>query len=134
MIEHQSPLPAQPIRLGKQQNARFRDDEQRTRLNVRTGASAFTIAHIANPHINMWLFPQRLEHLRTLIVAAVRSGASHIVISGDIASVPDAEYWKATREMFQEFGIYHRDKLSLVVGNHDILGGPHSAAELLRFN
>lgn len=133
MIEHQFFPTEEAARLGKQRNARFRDDEQRARFNVSTGASSFTIAHIADPHINMRLFPQRLEHLRNLISAALKDGVSHIVISGDIASVPDVNYWKAVRVMFKELGVYHRDKLSLVVGNHDVFGGPHSAFELIRF-
>jgi predicted phosphodiesterase len=99
----------------------------------RTDVAPFMIAHIADPHINMDLHPDRLLHLRELLTQSIRQGASHIVISGDIASVPNVSYWIAVRTMLQELGIYRRDLLSLVIGNHDIFGGPHSTSELIRF-
>src|ERR1017187_4352972 len=99
----------------------------------RAGTSSFTIAHIADPHIDMAMHPERLSSLRELLVRAIRNGVSHIVISGDIASVPEVSSWIAVRTLLQGLGIYHKARVSIVIGNHDVFGGPNSTFETFRF-
>jgi 3',5'-cyclic AMP phosphodiesterase CpdA len=92
------------------------------------------IAHLSDPHINLKYHPTHLPRLRKVLTHALtESRADHIVITGDISSNAEQRDLQAARRLFQELGILHPERLSLVIGNHDIYGGPHLAEDLLSF-
>jgi len=57
----------------------------------------------------------------------------HIVVTGDITSSGDRRELDLARSLFEEFGILRSDRLSLVIGNHDIFGGVNTAQDILEF-
>jgi 3',5'-cyclic AMP phosphodiesterase CpdA len=92
------------------------------------------IAHLSDCHINLKYHPQHLPRLRrTLEDALEHNGADHIIITGDLTSNADARDLLTTRRLFESFGILKSSKLTVIVGNHDIFGGPHLADDLLSF-
>jgi 3',5'-cyclic AMP phosphodiesterase CpdA len=92
------------------------------------------IAHLSDPHINQKHHPSHLLRLKAVISDALENQrADHIVITGDISSNAEERDLLATKALFKELGILDPAKLTLVIGNHDIFGGPHLADEVLRF-
>lgn len=92
------------------------------------------IAHLSDPHINLQFHPSHLGRLRYVLEDALYAhGADHIVITGDLTSNADERDLAACRGLFEEMGLLDPTKLSLVIGNHDIFGGPHLAQDLLSF-
>jgi 3',5'-cyclic AMP phosphodiesterase CpdA len=92
------------------------------------------LAHLSDPHINLKYHPDHLSRLELVLRDAIEHrGADHVVISGDITSNADQRDLLAVRELFQRLDIFDASKLTLVVGNHDIFGGPHLADEVLSF-
>jgi 3',5'-cyclic AMP phosphodiesterase CpdA len=92
------------------------------------------IAHLSDPHINLKYHPQHLPRLRrTLEDALGRMNADHIVITGDLTSNADSRDLRTVRRLFESLGIMKSSKLTVIVGNHDIYGGPHLADEVLSF-
>ena len=57
----------------------------------------------------------------------------HLVITGDLTHNADYEDLEILRNLFQEYGLLNSERLSLVIGNHDIFGGPQAAEEVFQF-
>ncbi len=92
------------------------------------------IAHISDSHVNERFHPDHLPRLKTVLEHALYvQHADHIAFTGDITSNADERDLKACRELFKDLEILNAERLSLVIGNHDIFGGPHLADELLQF-
>lgn len=92
------------------------------------------IAHLSDPHVNLKYHPEHLSRLELVLKDAIeRQGADHVVISGDITSNADERDFLAVRELFQKLDLFDPSRLTLVIGNHDIFGGPHLADEVLSF-
>src|ERR1039457_4673226 len=92
------------------------------------------IAHLSDCHINLKYHPQHLPRLRRALEDALeRNGADHIIITGDLTSNADARDLLTVRRLFESLGILKSSKLTVIVGNHDIFGGPHLADDLLSF-
>ncbi len=92
------------------------------------------IAHISDSHVNERFHTEHLSRLRSVIEHALNvQHADHIAFTGDLTSNADERDLLACRTMFRELGILNAERLSLIIGNHDIFGGPHLADELLQF-
>ncbi len=92
------------------------------------------IAHLSDPHINQKYHPEHLTRLESLLHDAIhKQQADHIVITGDISSNADERDLIATRDLFKKLHILDASKLTVVIGNHDIFGGPHLAEDVLGF-
>ncbi len=92
------------------------------------------IAHLSDSHINLKFHPQHLPRLRRALEDALdRSGADHIIITGDLTSNAEPRDLRTVRRLFESLGIMRSSKLTVIVGNHDIFGGPHLAEEVLSF-
>jgi predicted phosphodiesterase len=96
--------------------------------------STMRIAHFSDPHINLKYHPQHLPRLRRVLEDALgRMNADHIVITGDLTSNADTRDLRTIRRLFESLGIMKSTKLTIIVGNHDIYGGPHLADEVMSF-
>ena len=92
------------------------------------------IAHFSDPHINLKYHPQHLPRLRRALEDALgRLNADHIIITGDLTSNADTRDLRTVRRLFESLGIMKSSKLTVIVGNHDIFGGPHLADDVLAF-
>jgi len=91
------------------------------------------IAHLSDLHICQKSRPQNLERARRLIDYALEQRADHIVITGDIVHLGEAEDLIAFRNLLDEFDLLDSSRVSLVIGNHDIFGGIYLAEDILAF-
>jgi 3',5'-cyclic AMP phosphodiesterase CpdA len=67
-----------------------------------------------------------LEHARRLEV-------DHIVITGDIAADAEKADFHLARKLLLAQGLLESPRLSVVIGNHDVYGGVHTAEDILDF-
>ena len=110
-----------------------RDNVGDRALNVQRSAM-IRIAHLSDPHVNQRFHPTHLGRLKKVLRHALEvEKVDHIALTGDVTSNADRRDLDACRKLFEELGILRADMLSLVIGNHDIFGGPHLAEDLLAF-
>jgi Icc protein len=72
----------------------------------------------------------RIKKLKAALLAAKRSGADHVVISGDLTEVGSVPQFEAFAEHLHESGI-QPEKVTLVPGNHDAYTAPDAWARAL---
>ena len=92
------------------------------------------IAHLSDPHVNERYHSDHLSRLRAVLEHALYvQHVDHICLTGDLTSNADTRDLQACRALFADLELLSAERLSLVIGNHDIYGGPHLADELLAF-
>jgi len=92
-----------------------------------------TIAHISDLHINSQYRYANVLRTRQILDKINQLGADHVVVTGDITSGALPEDFATARDLFAEAGLLQGSRLTLVIGNHDIYGGVHSAEDVLSF-
>ncbi len=95
--------------------------------------SAYTIAHISDPHLSRRYYREHIKSLKILLRSILEAGCDHVIISGDIVSTADPDDFFLAREVFSNLGLLDSSRLTVVPGNHDIFGGPHRAMDVLSF-
>ena len=91
------------------------------------------IAHISDLHFTTFFRKNNLDKIRQLLKYAFECKFDHMVISGDLTHNADQEDFEILRELFKEYGFLNSERLSLVIGNHDIFGGPLTAEDVFLF-
>jgi 3',5'-cyclic AMP phosphodiesterase CpdA len=91
------------------------------------------IAHLADLHVWSKYRPHSLDKVRRLIEAALDEGADHVVITGDLTHDADRDDFQGLRNLFHQYGLLNPEKLTIVIGNHDIFGGVHFFEEAFHF-
>ncbi|MFA6598946.1 MAG: metallophosphoesterase [Ignavibacteriaceae bacterium] len=93
----------------------------------------YKLIHISDPHLSRQYYREHIKAFKILLETALKAGADHILITGDIISTADPDDFYLAREIFARFGLLDSQKLTVVPGNHDIFGGPHRAVDVLGF-
>lgn len=91
------------------------------------------IAHISDLHLDAVNKKENLRNTLRLLEYIESNNFDHIIVSGDITENGDSPSLELARSTFQKFGLLHKDKLSLTIGNHDIYGGVFYAEDVLNF-
>ena len=91
------------------------------------------IAHISDLHFTTFFKKNNLEKIKHLLNYALAYKIDHIVISGDLTHNSEIEAFEILRKIFKDFGLLNSERLSLVIGNHDIFGGPQTAEDVFLF-
>lgn len=91
------------------------------------------IAHLSDLHINAQEKNSNLPEVKILIQYALKKGASHFVITGDLSDHSKEEDFWVLRKLFLKMGILNCERLTVIFGNHDIFGGVNKAEELITF-
>ncbi len=91
------------------------------------------IAHLSDLHLSH-------EYHRDFVIVADHAlkfardaGADHVVLTGDISANADTGDFEVARQLLSRHGLLTPDKLSMVIGNHDVFGGVHIAEDILGF-
>jgi 3',5'-cyclic AMP phosphodiesterase CpdA len=91
------------------------------------------IAHLSDLHFTTFFRKNNLEKIEYLIKYALRYNFDHMVISGDLTHNADTEDFEILRQLFKKYELLSSERLSLVIGNHDIFGGPQTAEDVFLF-
>jgi 3',5'-cyclic AMP phosphodiesterase CpdA len=94
---------------------------------------SFTIAHISDLHLSSEHKRFNLRRARRLLEEIGRRRVDHVVVTGDIAADADRREFEIARGLFRNSGLLDPDKLSVVIGNHDVFGGVHMPEDILTF-
>src|ERR1019366_4765358 len=94
---------------------------------------SFTIAHISDLHLSAEHKRFNLRRARRLLEEIARRRVDHVVVTGDIAADADRREFEIARGLFRNSGLLDPEKLSLVIGNHDVFGGVHMPEDILTF-
>lgn len=90
------------------------------------------IVHISDLHLNHEL-DKKLTRRIYKFLKYISGIADHIVITGDISDDAKPEDFEVFRSILQKLNLLDGEKLSLVIGNHDIFGGVVKAEDILSF-
>ncbi len=91
------------------------------------------IAHLSDLHICIKNKLQNLNSTRYLIESALKHNASHFMITGDISHLSNPDDFLAFRRLLEQYDLLDSQKVSMVIGNHDIYGGVYLAEDILTF-
>jgi 3',5'-cyclic-AMP phosphodiesterase len=92
-----------------------------------------TIAHLSDLHINHRYYPERSELLHLTLDECEARKVDHLVITGDLSHLGQAEELKQCAGILREHGYWDSSRLTVTIGNHDIFGGPYFAEDVLTF-
>jgi len=93
----------------------------------------YRIAHLSDLHLSAEYFPERIHTVRLLFRRCQELNVDHIVITGDVTNQARIEELNLFRSLLQEHSLLDGRKVSVVIGNHDIFGGPYYAEDVLKF-
>ncbi len=91
------------------------------------------IVHISDLHLNTEFKQVNNEKCYLALEHIIDEGFDHLIISGDITENADKSSFELARRIFKRFDLLDTEKLTLVIGNHDIFGGVHYAEDVLDF-
>ncbi len=91
------------------------------------------IAHLSDFHFTTFFKKSNLIDIYSLLNYAIENNADHIVITGDLTDNADSNDFSILRRIFEKLGLLNSQKLSLVIGNHDIFGGVQTAEDIFTF-
>jgi 3',5'-cyclic AMP phosphodiesterase CpdA len=91
------------------------------------------IAHISDIHLTSFLKKNNLEKTKQLLNYTIKQKFDHMIISGDLTHNAGHEDFETLRELFRKLDLLHSERLTLVIGNHDIFGGPETAEDIFTF-
>lgn len=91
------------------------------------------ILHVSDLHLSSTFKKDNIIKTRNLLKHFVDNDYDHLVITGDISDNSEEKDWLLLKKMLQLFGIYNSDKVTVIIGNHDIYGGVQTALDILSF-
>ncbi|MEI7812545.1 MAG: metallophosphoesterase [Ignavibacteria bacterium] len=91
------------------------------------------IAHISDTHICTRHNRRSIKNTGKLLKYILNNDYDHLVITGDITESASSGEFKIMREILADFNLLDSEKLSIVIGNHDIFGGVQLAEEVIHF-
>jgi len=91
------------------------------------------IAHLSDLHLCSNYKKSNIVLIKELIEHALNNGAQHFVFTGDITDNAEEKEFLSFREILKSFNLLHSEKSTIVIGNHDIFGGPQTAQDVVNF-
>ncbi|HEY7751765.1 MAG TPA: metallophosphoesterase, partial [Ignavibacteriaceae bacterium] len=92
------------------------------------------IAHISDLHLNCESNTSTYSQIKSVLKYISKNRFDHLVITGDISDNSSSKDFLVLRNLLARYGFLQWDKLSIVIGNHDIFGGIQNADDLLNFS
>lgn len=91
------------------------------------------IAHIADLHLNSDIRESNYEVLDRILQYLKIKDVDHIVITGDISEHSNVNDYRILNQLFDSYGLTSSDKLTIILGNHDIFGGLKKVEDVFTF-
>lgn len=91
------------------------------------------IAHISDLHLNTFYRDSHLREIRRILKYCNNNSVDHLFITGDLTDNASEVNLNILKKSLAYFGYENSNKLSVIVGNHDIFGGLQKADEIFSF-
>jgi 3',5'-cyclic-AMP phosphodiesterase len=91
------------------------------------------IAHLSDLHLCTKYKRGNILKTKKLIKHALDNGAQHFVITGDISDNSNEADFQILRGILKTHNLLSSDKTTIIIGNHDIFGGPQTAQDVVKF-
>ena len=91
------------------------------------------IAHLSDLHFTTFFSNNNLQQIELALRFAIEKQVDHIAITGDLTDNAVPKDFIILRKLFEKLNLLDHNKLSLVIGNHDIFGGVQTAEDILIF-
>jgi 3',5'-cyclic AMP phosphodiesterase CpdA len=91
------------------------------------------IVHISDLHLNTFFKNSNLKNIKYLLKRALEMKFDHLAITGDLTDNADPKDFEILRNLFKSNGLLESNRLSLVIGNHDIFGGIQAPEDIFNF-
>jgi 3',5'-cyclic AMP phosphodiesterase CpdA len=91
------------------------------------------IAHLSDLHFTTFFSNNNLQQIELALRYAIEKQADHIAITGDLTDNAVPKDFGILRKLFENLNLLDYNKLSLVIGNHDIFGGVQTAEDIFNF-
>ena len=91
------------------------------------------IAHLSDIHFTTFFRNSELYKFEKLLHYCNAKSVDHLIITGDLVENPDQYDFELLRKTLKQTGFLSSDRLSLVIGNHDIFGGVVTVQDLFNF-
>jgi Icc protein len=91
------------------------------------------IAHLSDLHLNTFFRESNIKSIKYLLKYAEEQFFDHLVITGDLTDSANERDFEILRKMFKASGLLNSDRLSVVIGNHDIFGGIQIPEDIFNF-
>jgi 3',5'-cyclic AMP phosphodiesterase CpdA len=91
------------------------------------------IAHISDLHLNSFYNESNYHRFEYLLKKLKDDKIDHLIITGDLADNASEKDFLFVRKLLSKYGFLSGDKLTIIVGNHDIFGGVQRAEDILNF-
>jgi len=88
---------------------------------------------LSDLHFTTFFSNNNLYQIEQTLRYAIEKKVDHIAITGDLTDNADLKDFIILRKLFQKLNLLNCNKLSLVIGNHDIFGGVQTAEDIFTF-
>ena len=92
------------------------------------------IAHLSDIHFTTFFRNSVLYKFEKILRYCNSINIDHLIITGDLVENPDPYDFELLRKALKQTGFLSSDRLSLVIGNHDIFGGVLTIQDFLNFS
>ena len=91
------------------------------------------IAHISDLHLNSFYNDSVFKNINLLLKNISERNVDHLIITGDLTDNAAEKDLDLLRKSLKKYGFLSGEKLSIVIGNHDIFGGVQKAEDIFTF-
>lgn len=91
------------------------------------------IAHISDLHISASHKRTNIRNTKYLLNYIAKNSFDHLIITGDVTDNATSKDFDILRNLLDRAGLLDNDKLTMVIGNHDIFGGVQKPEDIFNF-
>lgn len=91
------------------------------------------IAHISDLHLNSFYNESNYLRLKYLLKKLNDDKVGHLIITGDLTDNASEQDFIFLRKLLKKYDFLKGEKLTIIVGNHDIFGGVQRAEDIFTF-
>ena len=91
------------------------------------------IAHISDLHLNCFYNESNYLRLNYLLKKIQAEKVDHLIITGDVTDNASEQDFISLKKLLNKYDYLKGEKLTIIVGNHDIFGGIQRAEDIFSF-